>query len=91
MEPTGPDPSLRDGIRALQLAKSINLRNGGSNPSTLRTLAAAYAEAGYFPEAAQTAQNAHQLALTQNNTPLADSLRKEIVLYQANHPLHFDR
>ena len=87
---TGPDPSLRDGIRALQLAKSINLRNGGSNPSTLRTLAAAYAEAGYFPEAAQTAQNARQLALTQNNTPLAGTLVKEAALYTGKKPLHFN-
>jgi Flp pilus assembly protein TadD len=87
---TGPDPSLRDGIRALQLAKSINLRNGGTNPSTLRTLAAAYAEAGYFPEAAQTAQNARQLALTQNNTPLAGTLVKEAALYTGKKPLHFN-
>ena len=83
---TGPDPSLRDGIRALQLAKSINLRNGGSNPSTLRTLAAAYAETGDYPKALETARRALELADRKGNKDLSASLRNEIALYKSGKP-----
>jgi hypothetical protein len=47
------------------------------------TLAAAYAEAGRFSEAVETARRALNLALAQGNTALADALRKKIALYEA--------
>jgi hypothetical protein len=51
-------------------------------------LAAAYAEAGRFPEAVKTAQRALQLAETQSNTALADAIRSQLKLYQAGIPFH---
>jgi len=82
---TAPQESLRDGGRALELAASANQSTGGNNPNILRTLAAAYAEAGEFPNAVQTAQKALQLAEAQSNTALAGNLGREIKLYEAGH------
>jgi len=80
---TAPQPSLRDGARAVQLATQASQATGGNNSLVLRTLAAAYAEAGKFPDAVQTAQNALQLAGAQSNTAVADALRRELKLYEA--------
>src|SRR5208283_1370777 len=53
-----PQASLRNGSQAVQLAQRANQLTGNGNPVVLRTLAAAYAEAGRFPEAVETAQRA---------------------------------
>jgi hypothetical protein len=49
----------------------------------LRTLAAAYAQAGKYQDAVQTAQDALRLAQT---AELADTLRRDIKLYETGHP-----
>jgi hypothetical protein len=81
----GPQPSLRNGARAVQSATQASRAAGGSNPVILRTLAAAYALAGEFPDAIQTAQKA--LQLVQSNGALADTLEREVTLYEAGRPL----
>jgi protein O-mannosyl-transferase len=83
---TAPQPSLRNGARAVQLAAQARQASGINNPVYLRTLAAAYAEAGQFPDAVQTAQRAIALAQAQSNAPLANALLHEIKLYEAGHP-----
>jgi cytochrome c-type biogenesis protein CcmH/NrfG len=55
-------PEFRNGGEAVQLAEAACRLSGRRNPSFLGTLAAAYAEAGRFPEAVKTMQEA--LALT---------------------------
>jgi len=85
---TCPQASLRNGNKAVALAQQANQLTGGGNPTVLDTLAAAYAEAGRFPEAVETAQRALQLAETQSNTALADALRSQLKLYQADLPFH---
>ena len=52
----------------------------------LHILAAAYAQNGRFSEAVKTAQQSLRLAIAQNNTALADSLRMKIELYQKRFP-----
>jgi len=52
----------------------------------LRTLAAAYAEAGRFTEAVTTAQRAVQFAAAQANSALANNLQAEVELYQTGFP-----
>ena len=47
------------------------------------TLAAAYAEAGQFPEAITTARRAVQLATSRNNGALVAALEAQLKLYQA--------
>ncbi len=82
---THPDPRFRDGVRALAAAqRAVALSR--SEVGTVDTLAAAYAEAGRFSEALQTAQKALELATRQGNRALADSLRAKISLYEVRTP-----
>ena len=84
---TSPQASIRNGSRAVQLARQANQLAGGGNLVILRTLAAAYAEAGRFPEAIETANQALQLATAQGQSAWAEALQKETRLYQAGSPL----
>lgn len=84
---TTPQPSIRNGARAVELAQRANQLTSGGNLVILRTLAAAYAEAGRFPEAIETANQALQLATTQGNSAWANTLQKEAGLYLAASPL----
>jgi superkiller protein 3 len=83
---TCPEASLRNGAKAVELAEQANQSSGNQNPLILRTLAAAYAEAGRFPEAVTTAQRALQLATAQTNSGLGKNLEMQIRLYQAGSP-----
>ena len=83
---TCPKASLRNGNKAVELARQANALTGGKNPIILRTLAAACAEAGRFPEAVDTAQRASRLAEAQSNPMLAAQLQSEMKLYQAGLP-----
>ena len=51
---TNPNASVRNGEEAVQLARRAVKLSDGRQPESLDTLAAAYAEAGRFPEAVQT-------------------------------------
>ena len=82
-----PQASLRNGAKAVELAEQASQSAEGKNPLILGTLAAAYAEAGRFPEAVNTAQLALDLANSQSNMDLSDLLRPQIALYQAHKPL----
>ncbi|MGH7993499.1 MAG: tetratricopeptide repeat protein, partial [Limisphaerales bacterium] len=85
---TCPQASLRNGNQAVALARRANQLTGDENPVVLGTLAAAYAEAGQFPEAVETAQRALHLAETRSDTTLADAIRSQLKLYQAGRPFH---
>jgi len=83
---TSPDPAVRNGAKAIELAEQTDQLSGGMNPAMVATLAAAYAEAGRFPEAITTAQRAMQLATGQNNVALTAALETQLKLYQAGSP-----
>jgi len=83
---TWPEPSVRDGSKAVVLAEEANRLVEGKDPRVLRTLAAAYAETGRFPDAVLTARRALTLALAQSNAGLTNELMLEIGLYQTNVP-----
>jgi len=83
---TCPDASLRDGSRAVELARKAEQLAGSSHPEVLDTLAAAYAEAGQFSEAIETAKKALQLVSAQHNSAMADAVRARLKLYEANSP-----
>jgi tetratricopeptide (TPR) repeat protein len=84
---TCPEPSIRNGAKAVELAQKANQLMGDGNPVVLSTLAAAYAEAGRFPEAVTTAQKALQLAGSQTNAAsVVNALRTQIKCYQAGSP-----
>ena len=80
---TCSDGSMRNGARAVMLAARAVQASGSGNPSFVRTLAAAHAEAGQFAEAAATAEAAKALANTQNKPGLARRLEEEITVYRA--------
>ncbi len=81
------DPSIRDGAQAVALAERAVQLSGAANAAVLDTLAAAYAEAGRFVEAAAMARQALALAVAQKNETLAQALRARIALYIAHTPL----
>jgi protein O-mannosyl-transferase len=83
---TCAEPSVRDGRQAVALARQAEQLSGGGQPNVLDTLAAAYAEAGRFPEAIETARRALALPAAQNNQPLAEAIRSRLTLYEAHSP-----
>jgi tetratricopeptide (TPR) repeat protein len=83
---TWPDASIRNGQKALALAEEANQLSGGNDPQVLHVLAAAYAEAGDFPKAVSTANQA--LALAQGNTAFMQKIQTELDLYSKNTPCH---
>jgi protein O-mannosyl-transferase len=82
----GSNASLRNGTRAIQFAQQANQLSGGTNALVLRTLAAAYAEAGQFGKAIETAHAAMQLGQSQRDDSLATELQQEIALYELGLP-----
>jgi tetratricopeptide (TPR) repeat protein len=83
---TTTQASVRDGARAITLARQADRLAAGNNPVFIGTLAAAYAEAGRFPEANVTSQRAVQLATAQNQTVLAAVLLTHAEAYQNGSP-----
>jgi protein O-mannosyl-transferase len=88
LQATCPVSSLRDGNKAVELARQANDLTGGESPVILGTLAAAFAEAGRFSEAVETAQRALHLAEAQSNPKMTGQLQLELKLYQARSPFH---
>jgi protein O-mannosyl-transferase len=69
---TDTNPGFRNGTEAVRMSERACELTGRKDPAKLRTLAAAYAEAGRFPEATATAQAAHDLAAQASRQGLAD-------------------
>ena len=85
---TATDNSVRDGKRAVQLAERATALAGNNNAAILHTLAAAYAEAGRFDEALQTARRAMKLASQVDNNAVYNAIRDELPLYELGLPYH---
>ncbi len=83
---TCSDASLRNGRRAIQLAGRADQLSGGTNALVLRTLAAAYAEAGQFEKAIESGRAAIQQGRSQNDDSLVTELQQEIALYELGLP-----
>ena len=88
MRATNSSVLLRNGAEAVDLAQRAVQLSGGRDPTILGTLAAAYAEAGRFPDAVETAQQALALASGPKSASLAVSLRARLKLYQSGFPYH---
>jgi protein O-mannosyl-transferase len=85
---TGSNASFRNGSRAIQLARQADQLSGGTNALVLRTLAAAYAEAGQFGTAIERARAAMRVAQVQGDSSLAWELEQQIALYELGLPYH---
>ncbi len=83
-----PDDGLRNGAEAVRLAeRACELTHYGA-PFIIGTLAAAYAEAGRFPEAVTTAEKAAQLATDAGLAAVAAKNRQLLEFYRAGKPYH---
>lgn len=85
---TCPQASLRDGDKAVQLARQANEAADGKNPVILGTLAAALAETRHFGDAVQSARKAIELARAAGRQDLATRLNEELQRYAVGLPLH---
>jgi len=80
----------RDGAAAVRLAERA--RDASPQPVAVlySTLAAAYAEAGRFPEAVAAGERAVALARAAGADEEAGRYRRQLDLYRAGRPFHFD-
>ena len=84
---TFPDASVRSGSEAVECAeKAIQLSNG-KNARIWRLAAAAYAEAGRFPEAVKAAQKGVAIAEAEGNSTLVQTLQANLRLFEQGSPL----
>jgi tetratricopeptide (TPR) repeat protein len=82
---TSPEPGVRDGVKAVELANRSILFSD-SDPRAFDALGAALAETGDFEGAAQAAAKAYDLALAAGDAQLAQSTRERIDLYRRHAP-----
>jgi Flp pilus assembly protein TadD len=78
-----PDPQVRNGREAVELAERACKLTQYKQPIMIGTLAAAYAEAGRFPEAVITAEKAETLAKQSNQMEVAARNRSLLELYRS--------
>lgn len=83
---TCPEREMRDGARAVQMAKDV-INRGGATPVLLRTLAAAYAEAGRFPEAIAATNEGIALARRSGDSALQAQLQSLVRDFEIGLPL----
>ena len=83
---THSDSDIRDGPRALRLAREVCHQVGKDRPELLDTLAAANAEAGQYVEAARIAKKALQLANRQGQSAMVREIQQRLRSYEAGRP-----
>jgi len=81
-----PQAEFRDGPEAVRLAQRACELTRYQAPAPLETLAAAYAEAGRFDDAAAIAEKARQLALAGGQPDLAERPLKMLKLFTDRKP-----
>ncbi|MCB1056041.1 MAG: tetratricopeptide repeat protein [Acidobacteria bacterium] len=84
---TNPDDTVRDAAKAVQLAETADKLSGGGDPVALDTLAAAYAEAGRFPDAVRAAEKAVEVARKAGRDDLAQAIGAHLTELRAGRPL----
>jgi tetratricopeptide (TPR) repeat protein len=88
---TWPNPSIRNGPKAVELAEHADSLTSRRNQVIAATLAAAYAEVGRFPEAVRTAERALQLAAAEGKETRALSIREQVETYKSGNPFRDNR
>jgi len=82
---TCPQNDVRDGAKAVDLAKRACAVTNYRNPALMNTLAAAYAETGDFPQAVATADKALN-HVDPRNEVLIQWIRQNLERYRAGKP-----
>ncbi len=83
---THRDAQVRDGAEAVRLAEQAVRLTREQDARALDALAAAYAEAGRFTEAAASARRAQAAAAAQGQPELAEQIGQRLALYDAGQP-----
>ncbi len=83
---TDADPGVRNGTEAVRMSERACELTARKDPAKLKTLAAAYAEAGRFPEATTTAQAARDLATQDSRKELAEECLRMVEQFRAGKP-----
>ena len=86
---THADASHRNGAEAVRLAERAREKSPEPVAVIYSTLAAAYAEAGRFPEAVQTCERAIALAKGAGQAQEAATYAQQLRRYRAGKPFHF--
>ena len=81
---TDPDATLRNGAESLRIAQAIIKADGGKNPETLSTLAAAQAETGDLPRAVASMESALKI---QPNPARVAQLKANLDTLKAGKPI----
>lgn len=85
---TSPEPKVRDGVRAVALAEQACALTEHRLSFFVGTLAAAYAEAGRFADAVDTAQRAMALATAAGQKEVVTRNLELLEFYRAGKPYH---
>lgn len=88
IQATHENAKYRDAAKAVELAEMACKLTGNKKSDILDTLAAAYAEAGQFDDALNTAHNALKIAESSEQQNLTEEIKKRILLYQKKLPYH---
>jgi tetratricopeptide (TPR) repeat protein len=83
---TADSADIRDPDRAIELAERACELTGYNEPAVLDTLAAAYAAAGNFTKAVDTARKALELCQSSQQDTLKHEIEKRLALYEAGKP-----
>jgi Flp pilus assembly protein TadD len=83
-----PNPQIRNGKEAVELAERACRLTNNEQPVYLGTLAAAYAEAGRFNDAIATAEKARARARKAGLEKVAEWNEQLLELYRAGRPYH---
>jgi protein O-mannosyl-transferase len=88
---TWPNPSVRNGPKAVELAEHADALASRKNQVVAATLAAAYAETSRFPEAIRAAERAIQLAASEGRETRVLSIREQLQTYKSGNPFRDNR
>ncbi len=83
---TSKNSTESDTLEAVKLAEDVCKRDKQKRPGMLDTLAVAYAAAGRYSDAIQTAQKSIALARAAGNVKLANSVTQRLALYKSGKP-----
>jgi tetratricopeptide (TPR) repeat protein len=86
---TTPDSNFRDGKKALSDAKQACKLSQNSDPQSLDTLAAAYAEVGDYDSAADAEERAIKALMVSDefNMPTQDVFQKHLASFKQHRPI----
>jgi len=83
---TSTNVALRNGTKAMELARQTDQITRGTDPTMAAILAAACAEGGKFDQAIAAGRRALQLATRQNNATMVATIQAQLSCYERGSP-----